>query len=305
MAATQIPLSFRAAPIPKGFVGTPQQLATAIVERLSAVSANTISFFASGSVAPGSNVGPWLKNDQVWYVWSDGVAAYIPQVIESESLKYVASPTAPDPTKFIFWLELDGSGKAIAVKYYSGGAWKDVYEDKFSQYFTSSQTTSAIAAAVASLEAAATNYPVTARSTGSQTVSVDESFYVVNLPNDYINVDGGTVYDTSASKYVAPVNGVYQVSAVMQVDNVDADLTDITIFAKAAKNGNPSDTQVPGCFVSVASPPGSRWCPSFSGLVQMNAGDYLQLFVAIDDPLTSHTVTVGNAQMSVYLVRAT
>ncbi len=161
MPATAIPLTFRLAPLPMGFVGTPQQLATAIVARLSAVSANTISFFASGSVAPTSNVGPWLKNDQTWYVWSDTLATYIPQVVEPASLGYIFSQVAPDPATYKVWYKLDGSNDPIGIFIYANGAWKDVYASQFANYYTKteidaniytkSQTDSAISTAVASM----------------------------------------------------------------------------------------------------------------------------------------------------------
>src|SRR4249919_2171094 len=131
MSATQIPLTFRLAPLPTAFVGTPQQLATAIVERLSAVSANTISFFASGSVAPTSNVGPWLKNDQTWYVWSDTLATYIPEVIAPQALGYTFSQSAPDQNQFKIWFKLDSSNNPNGIFIYANGSWQDVYAQQF------------------------------------------------------------------------------------------------------------------------------------------------------------------------------
>lgn len=146
---TQIPLNFRMAPIPADFAGTPQQFGELLTARLSAESAVNISFFVSGPTAPTSDYGPWLKNGLTWWTFDTVTGAYVPQPLESQSLKYIASGTEPSPTQYTFWIELDGTGKAQAIKYYSGGAWKDVYEDKFAQYSTTTQMNTAIAAATA------------------------------------------------------------------------------------------------------------------------------------------------------------
>jgi hypothetical protein len=300
MAATQIPLTFRAAPLPTNFKGTPQEFADALVARLSAESANDISFFAAGTVAPTSNVGPWLKNDQIWYVWSDPLATYIPQILESESLRYVASNAAPDQNKYIFWIELDGTGKAIAIKYFSGGVWKDVYEDKFALYSTTAQMTAAIAAAKTELQV---NYPVAARSTGpGQIINVDGTNQVLALPSNYIDPD--TVYNTVDSKYVAEVSGIYEVSFAIQIDNVDADPAAIEFSANVVKNNIFGPPSV-GTGYSVPTPSGARWFPTTSGLVQMNAGDFIQLQLSATDGLSGNTVSVSNTSWFIHLVRKT
>ncbi len=146
---TQIPLNFRMAPIPADFAGTPQQFGEVLTARLSAESAVNISFFVSGPTAPTSDYGPWLKNGLTWWTFDTVTGAYVPQPLEAQSLKYIASATSPSPTQYVFWIELDGTGKAQAIKYYSGGAWKDVYEDKFSLYSTTAQMNAAIASAAA------------------------------------------------------------------------------------------------------------------------------------------------------------
>jgi hypothetical protein len=64
--------------LPEGFCGTPQELAQAIADRL-IIQANPFnSSFATGSVAPTSNIGPWLKDCEEWYVWDDATGQYIP-----------------------------------------------------------------------------------------------------------------------------------------------------------------------------------------------------------------------------------
>lgn len=142
--ATTLPFIFRISPLPSNFKSNPQGFANAIVARLSAESEVEIAVFVTGSVEPSSNVGPWLKDGTTWYVWDDVTAAYIPQILEASSLGYIAQQSEPDPAFYTFWIELDGTGKAQSIQYYSAGAWHDVYEDTFT----------AINAAIAAIPAA-------------------------------------------------------------------------------------------------------------------------------------------------------
>ncbi len=203
MSATQIPLTFRCAPLPTGFVGDPQQLATAIVARLSAISANAISFFAAGSVAPTSNVGPWLKNDQTWYVWSDALATYIPMIVEPESLGYSIGQTAPDPLKFKFWFKLDGSNNPIGIFLYANGSWQDVYASIIAGYSTTAQMNAAISAAVGS----ATKYPFSGIKAANQTIASNAGAIQLEYPTK--EYDPNSVYDGPSSTFTAPVAGIY------------------------------------------------------------------------------------------------
>jgi hypothetical protein len=244
MPATQIPLTFRLAPLPMGFVGTPQQLATAIVARLSAVSANTISFFASGSVAPTSNVGPWLKNDQTWYVWSDTLATYIPQVVEPQSLGYIFSQSAPDPTIYKVWYKLDGSNDPIGIFIYANGAWKDTYASQFAAYYTSSyidanfytaaETDSAISTAVGNQS----RYPFSAIKLVNQSVISNDPAADLLFPTP--EYDPASVYNAGTSTFTAPVNGIYNFKVSALLGLLSGAPTDITIALLLVINGGPN-----------------------------------------------------------------
>jgi microcystin-dependent protein len=189
--ATPIPLNFRAAPLPPNFKGNPEQLKEAIVSRLSAESSVDIQFFTSGPIVPTSDYGPWLKDDKTWYVWDTTTAAYIPQVMEFESLKYLPSATAPSQAKYTFWIELDGTGKAIDIKYYSGGAWKSIFEDKFAQYATIAQLNAAISGASSVQTGQIVMYPRVAP------------------PSGWLNCDGSAVDRTVYSALFALIGTTY------------------------------------------------------------------------------------------------
>jgi hypothetical protein len=219
--ANSIPLTFRAAPFPEGYVAGPEQMKNDLVARLYAESTESISFFASGSVAPSSNVGPWLKNGEEWYVWSSTLAMYVPQVIGSESLGYVAQLAAPDPTIYTFWIELNGSGKAIAIKYYSGGAWKDVYEDKFAAY---DADITAIEADITSIETdISTNYLTIA--------SAAATYQTLAGMSAYAPLASPTFTGVPAAPTAAPGTNTTQIASTAFVTAAIAGIPGVTIVA--------------------------------------------------------------------------
>lgn len=293
-----LPVTFRSSPLPANFKGTPQQFLDAIVARLAIESQTDLSFFTTGSVAPTSDSGPWLKNGTTWYVWDVVTGSYVPEVIEFSSLRYVASMAAPDQAKYTFWIELNGAGKAQSVKYFSGGSWKDIYEDKFATYSTTTAMNSAIAAAVAAQ--ASKPSPACARMSVSQSVLVDTTAYKIEY--DTIVFDPSGSYNAVSFRYVAPNSGYYLITADAQVDNDTATPSGMEITFIAAKNGIAQSTCISG--VSVASPPGDRWYPRLSGMMQLTAGDYVEIFMSLNDGVNTGAVDVANADWSIHMVQA-
>lgn len=76
-----LPVTFVASPLPDGFKATPQALMDAIVARLELETQEQLTLFVTGSVEPTSDMGPWLKDNNSWYVWSDTAGAYVPATI--------------------------------------------------------------------------------------------------------------------------------------------------------------------------------------------------------------------------------
>ncbi len=299
MATSTLPVTFRASPLPSNFRGTPQQIMDAMVARLSIVSEEEFSLFVSGPTAPTSNVGPWLKNGITWYVWDNSTGSYIPEVLEFQSLRFVASQAAPSQALYTFWIELDGAGKAQAIKYYSGGAWKDVYEDKFALYSTTTQMDAAIANSVLGERV---NYSTIASTGGTQTVQVDTFLHKLEYNNEIADPDG--VYDPALFRFTAVQKGIYFVTAKIQVDNDTADATSMGLALRLGKNGSAA---LPVCngATAVASPPGDRWFLNFAGMIEIGSTDYLEVFLSGDDGTNTGQVTASNGDWSVHLVRLT
>jgi hypothetical protein len=299
--STSIPLNFRASPLPSGAKYTPQQLLDAIVARLVAESTNSISFFASGSVAPSSNVGPWLKDGTTWYVWDNGTAAYVPLVMAAASLKYVASQTTPDPALYTFWIKLGTTGQAESIQFYFDGAWHDIYEAKFASYSTTAQMTTAINTAITA--ALVSKAPAKAKNATTQTIATDSTEYqVLAASKDF---DPDNVYDTTTSAYLVPTTGYYFVSANMQIDNAavgGSDIADTEFGLVIRPNGIGTNDAAAANGYSVASPPGDRWYPSVCGVVHLEAGFSVRMFLTGTSG-TPGNVDISNVEFCIYRVQ--
>jgi hypothetical protein len=79
--ASLLPVSFRSSPLPYNWSGTPNDFLSALTARLYIESEQQIALINSGSVAPTSDVGPWLKDGVEWYVWNPISGTYVPQTI--------------------------------------------------------------------------------------------------------------------------------------------------------------------------------------------------------------------------------
>jgi len=380
--ANSIPLTFRAAPLPERYKADPEQFKNDIVARLYAESGESIAFFASGSVAPSSNVGPWLKNGQEWWVWSDDVGGYIPMLVPQETLKYAVQSAEPDPTKYLFWIQLDGLGSPLALKTYYGAAWVDVYAFALSGYMTTAAFNAAIAnysttaqmntAISSAITAALTAYSTTAQmntaisaaitaalapySTTAQmntAISTALSSYTnttgmnsaiaagdsatLSSANSYTNsqisaitsypgqgyrtttpqsisandvptkctFEGASINPSPApvnvglSRYVAPANGIYEVSISTQIDNNTADAATLVAELDIYKNG--SSTGI-GDLDSTPSPNDSQWTPAITTLVSMNTNDYIEAYLTINDTPGTGAVNVSKLFLSVHRV---
>ncbi len=116
-----------ASPLPADFEGDPQQFFEAFVERLEIKSPVGTNFFIVGDVEPETNLGPWLKDGNKWYVFDTTEARYVPVDI-SDSLPqfFVISstePAAPGTDDALIWLQIAGD-RAIGWKFWTGTQWR-------------------------------------------------------------------------------------------------------------------------------------------------------------------------------------
>lgn len=142
------------------------------------------------------------------------------------------------------------------------------------------------------------SYPAGASNT-SQVINVDTAGHIVNFATETFDPD--TCFDPVTYQYTAPAAGIYQVSGMVQVDNGTAAAATLEQALRVVKNG--ATILLPGG-ESVASPPGSRWYPKVTGLVQLARGDTLELQWTGNDTVNTGHVTLSNGNFSINRVRA-
>lgn len=126
-AGVPIPFTITVGAIPPG-VYTDQQLLNTLESVLQISLAEGVAFFSIGGAQPTSNTGPWLKNGVSWYVWSDALGTYVPATIPQTSLGYIVSMTAPDPTVYQVWFQIDSGNNPVGIFSYNAGASPPAWE---------------------------------------------------------------------------------------------------------------------------------------------------------------------------------
>lgn len=317
--ANPVTFDVSAGALPEGLDTDPQGLLEAFAARLLISPSVPWSSFTVGAAQPTSNLGPWFKDGKELWVWADTLSTYIPVVSPSvidanggsqyPSLRYAVSSLAPNPTSFSFWIELNSAGKAIDIKHYSSGAWKSIFEDTFAgiqtqfatiaaDYSTTTQMNTAISTAV---DAVRVNYPVSVALTVNQTVPISTLATNTKLLFNTVTIDPDSVYDATNSRFVAPVNGIYLVSAELQIDNNTGNAANMETSLIILKNSG--NYQASG--MSISSPPGARWYPQVSLLVPLAVGDIVEIALSLDDGTNTGNVTVaaGNSTADFVLIR--
>lgn len=123
---TSIELNVSVASLPEGFCpATMQELANAIGARIIISPSANFNTFATGSTAPTSNVGPWLKDCTAWFVFDDATASYVPTTKGGfDTFQYFTTSGTFIVPSFIYklkisaWggggggMQIDGSGAA-------------------------------------------------------------------------------------------------------------------------------------------------------------------------------------------------
>lgn len=116
------------APLPADFNGDPQEFFEAIIERLEIQSPVGTQFFVVGGTEPSTNQGPWLKDGNKWYVFSESEGRYVPlDITDSLVSLFIVSPNEPpqpasasDPQ---IWLRTSGT-RVIGWYFSSGTVWR-------------------------------------------------------------------------------------------------------------------------------------------------------------------------------------
>lgn len=278
--ANPLPVTFSASPLTPGKSYTPQQLADAIVSRLSLDSQTELSFFVTGSTAPTSNVGPWLKDGTTWYVWDSTTGAYIPMLAENETLRYVASITAPDQDVYTLWIQLNSVAivngaitsppgtQAIGLAYWNAPttSWRSVYDSTFIALGTQ-------------IDVAVTLYPFR----GDGAANVDSVFAGPGPETKEPSFNLTETFDPSgvfgSSTFTAPVGGYFRFEGKIAFECSSGTPTDNQVLFGFKKNGS----ALPNDLVTLPITNGALDVRNYatSSLLFLNFGDQVELYVAI------------------------
>jgi len=220
-------------------------------------------------------------------VWDVGTGAYIPQVVGSETLKYIAQNATPDHTKYIFWIYLDGSGKAQDIRYYSGGAWHSIFEDYFATLATTSAMNTAIAAAIAGIPAAVSSYPFRAQKGVTQAISFGPGSTTNQVTFDVKVIDPDNVFGSNKLTVPADRGGAWLIGCSLEFGVTSGTPTQTDFGVNILVNG------VPECSFILPIDSTDDRTYNISSLLSLAAGDEVTVeFTGTVDGAC--TVTIGN-----------
>lgn len=280
-----LPLTITVASLPVGFVGTPQELADAIAERIEIVAQQSFALFSVGATEPSYDTGPWAKNGNTWYYFDSDAGAYLPFEIPQASLGYQISVNEPTEDGIVVWFQVDNDGLPLAIKTrsVSGGAivWTSVYYLK-SETYSQAETNNAIARQI--------RYAVRAKPNADQTISIDSTDQQLDLNAEILDPDGA--YTEADSEYIAPIKGIYEIGGVMVFDNDTGTPAGMEIEVSAWSDGVGTGTELGANGNNTPSPNSDRWHVPLSIMFQASAGAVIELSATAVDGVNSGDLTL-------------
>lgn len=274
--SNKLPITVGYAPISPAFKGDIPQIQAEFARLLFLQTQQSFALFVAGSTEPPSNQGPWLKNDNTWYVWSAAEGQYVPQTLEQESLRYHVGPDEPDPNKFLFWIRTSSStGEPLSVNTYVGAPtnnWVSVYYTKTE---------------VDALVAAAANYHGAHVLPSGQQVPADGTATTVEATKFF---DTANLYDLSTNLFTVDRNGFWELQGTLIFLNNTATASGVQISMVPLVNGLLSTARAS---IAVASPPNNVWGITLPPIpLQLVVGNTIGVQVIINDGVGTGTVGI-------------
>lgn len=119
-------MTVSAGALPEGFCPkSMQELFDAMVQRIIVTPNQVFTSFAMGSLEPTSNVGPWLKDCEEWFVWDDNTSRYRPIMKQGfNQMQYIQASTTFVVPEFIYSLKIHvwGAGGGGGIPAANGGS---------------------------------------------------------------------------------------------------------------------------------------------------------------------------------------
>lgn len=249
--------------LPPNFTGTPQDFLNAVASLLQIAPVEDWNSFLVGSSAPTANLGPWLKDGQEWWVWSDVVGAYVPLVLDSKSLRYIITSSIPSSSDYDVWIQTDSvTGVPQAIKIYQGGNWVDVYAATLANYYSKSELNTA--------------FPKFSSSTGSnQYIVAGSASQKVEFDNAIFQV--GTGFSAVDHRYTVPTAGYWRFASSLRFDCTSSSSpTSMSFIIEIRVNGVPKRVSE----FYVGSDVNGTTLP-VDGIFSLSANDYVEVWVQV------------------------
>lgn len=116
-----------AAPLPADFSGNPQDLYDVMIANMEIQAPSGTNFFVVGDTEPTTDVGPWLKGGDRWYVFSQTEGRYVPLNIEDSVAQVFVvqetDPGAPGTNDPNIWIRTVGS-RVAGFYFWDGAVWR-------------------------------------------------------------------------------------------------------------------------------------------------------------------------------------
>lgn len=217
----QLPLTLEPGALPATGTLTVQGLYDLFCAQTRIMSGTTFALFTTGSTAPTSDVGPWLKDGAEWMVWSAADGGYVPITVDDQSLKYIISQDEPSPYIFQLWFKLDADGQGEGIYLYYNGAWTEIYKKFGGNQFK-------------------------VRMSGDQDLVFGSAGTIANrvIEFDTEDYDQDGTYDTTVWRFVAPKDGYYHFTGVVQIYLKSGSPTSSTFYGSFLHNNNPADSLI-------------------------------------------------------------
>jgi len=251
------------APLPNNFSGTPQQLATAIVDRLTIAPTAPWSAFQNGGSIPSSDVGPVLLNGTEWRVFDVGLGAY---TFATQNGAGLVNNTVP-LSKLV-------GGTSGSLLYYNGLS-------RPAELLASTGTNGQTLTLVAGLPAWQTPPPLVTSNyfevtLGSeQPITTDGNNNVVEFNS--VRFQSNVVFDTAGFRVPMPAGSVWMFYVQLQVDDTAATSTNVQFITNIQSVNNP------GAVASTLTNDtalNARFGVSCMGTLVANGSDFAQVVVS-------------------------
>jgi hypothetical protein len=151
------------------------------------------------------------------------------------------------------------------------------------------------------VDAVRINYPVSVSLPVSQTVNISDLATNTKILFSAVDIDPDAVYDATNSRFVAPVNGIYLVSAELQIDNNTGVAANMEMLLSILKNSGTYHASG----MAISSPPGARWYPQVNALVELGVNDTVEIALSLEDGTNTGNVIVAasNSTADFVLIR--